>query len=1667
MADKVSRFAPTGSMDKDSDPRYVGKGDSNGDYIDARNIQCVPQNGNENGSISPTLGNEFAFSLGSVSQQNKRYRIVLDGDIFKFHELTFLSTNRDATMIVPNGPNGGLLFNGTVSDFVSAFNLATAGSGVSWVISTPTPGTVEIELASYPMYQWYIDSVGTHDLNPIVIAEAIPVDLAGPLKDIGSYDLLGDLFIFSTTQDNEPTELPITVTAIGPTLFGGTIAIGPITYLTFSAPHGLIQGQWIKIANSNNSWLNGLFLVSQILSPTQIGIPTVLAWGGTLPQVAPGPEIITVSPNGIGEIGVAQKDENTDTWTYIRLLRSVELNFVSKWQVDCHAHKDAVSSNIYYTDDYEPPRVFRYLGDYMTDGGLNYINSQNEYTYGSVRPRSSLVALSSGIKFLFIGQNQTGGVLTSGNKYYYCRIITPGGSTSGWSSSSRGVSVAIESENSLPNFRAGDSPDTVTSKSNTLSIIGSGLEFFLGSEIEFAVLEYVGSTLSATVFYKNTITSASNIVFTHSGKEINSRVLDVNELSLTSESFIAVRAKNIRSIDSRNVLSNIETLDKIDLSKWVATFRHSITKIYVTEATAFQGGEYQDADSEFNNMGFMLNETYRIGCRAFIRGIGKTDIFHVDDITVDTLQNNTGNPLSDRRNGNSITNYDLTEEVNSNRNILSLYGGSFSEAGNTSGSPNDPTYEQSSGIKWSAWETHNASEFFLDANGAGIGSSISRLIIPRIDIENINYDFEIDGFGRAYDIIDGIEFFIGEIPKSVKASGLGVSSVKWSGNGVTPGFGIYVSDADKDTGLSFAEYPASTPDLIYEYPFATGSENESSVSVNYPLSSTVDGIGLNTNINEIKDVISFYSGDTYFDAQETYNCEKINVFGACELVKNWKTRLNQGSNAQYYGYLRPGSMDEDDDDYWHKLNKTWGFVAVFHPRKTKDTYEQIAITDYAYIDPLTQLDLNGTGLVYNILNTLEDIIPIPTQIGINGFIKSLPCFVRYSGPGMGTVLGETLPITGDKLISNQMNMARGPVVKLASDIDLNSSTLSPSFVNNKEVLRYSNRGVFYCQLYTDERSNYPSIYDTKYFSVGSMLLTPNGASNNVSHQLLCGDTRTQTTIVRHRSAGVNELFKRQVALLTAAGGSETDNRKEVEQLRIALGTGFGSGLIFVGQNRVNSNMYTVPVSYQSPQLSTANDLKYYPMIDGRNWNEQFQWESPPDYNTAYNKLPSIYVPAYQNDPRLGGASFDLPTRIIYSQRKDQTGIFDEYRFFLPLDRIDLDRTFGEIHHHEIVNGELFTLQERKYSIMPFNARVSMEISANSLEVVLGSGRVLPTDGRTLSSYGTYHKWGCVNGKSSGGKDVLYWFNSENGLFMRFGADGTIVLSDLRKMRAFSIGFSKLVWGKDTPAFEQGVRTVWDDRSKEVIWTFTGWRELPKWTPISIGIGEVVKNSNAPSDSYEGFPRFFKCKLAHIGSSLTEPGVGADWETYWEQIPYDDKKYYSIFTLAFNEATNGFSTFYGHIPKTYLKWRDTFLSSHPTERNLIFEHRRGEPTTWYESDTTSPKIEDAYIEAVINDLPEESKRFISAEILSDSVPDRIEYRTKSQYTWSEPTDFKVNDDQFRGFILNDATVSQDPRGNTRRMDGDYIKAKFFFIGGTMNKLYSMVVKLRGRLRDFRQ
>ena len=1670
MSDQPVRWTPLGNLDKDSEYKLVGKGN----YTDALDIIKQDDGGQVSGTIQPTKRNKHAFSLGSVQAQNKKYRVTVSGDATKSHALKFLSTKRDYRITTGIGANGEVEFNGTISSLQSAF----FASNLPGAFQVSVFGnTMEFELAPYPYYQWYLESVGEDDVEVVCIQEAIPTDLAGPLKDIGSYDLLGYLFVFSTTQDNEPTELDVQIAGVGPISPNPSppppnAYTGPLTQLFFNGPHGLQEGQWIRITDSDAPWLNGIFVVQDVLTPTDVNIVTDTAWGASHPVISVGSPKVFIHPRGIGEIGVAQKNNSTESWTYIRLLRSVELNFVSKHKIDCHSHEDSVGKNVYYTDDYNNPRLFKYRGLIEQDGALNFNNNLNEYSYDSISPQSSLIAVSPAFEFSFVNQSQSGGALMSGNKYYYARLVLPGGDTTGWSSSSPAVSVFDKNSNSEPRYIAGDKPVIQTSKSNTLSITGSSLRFFKGSEVEFAVLEDIDGVLSAYIFRKSVI-ETNEVTFTHTGRERSQIALNVSEIAIQSESFIPVKAKNIRSIDSRNVLSNIETLDKINLTDWVKTFRHSIRKKYITESTKFQDGEYQSPEAVFSDKGFMLNETYRIGCRAYIKGLGKTDVFWVDDIRVDTNAINISNPNDNRRNDNDVTNHDLVDQINP-RNINSLIdgSGSVSVPSAFSGNPYDPPFQSQTGVEWDSWKSNNHKEFFLNSDGDGVGSSISRLIVPRIHIENIDYNFNIEGFGPASEIIDAVEFFIADVPKSVKASGLSILSVKEKKGELLR---VYENTIMLDSQLQLqANQVYDTDPYVYEYPFATGSKNGGGdFAVDYPLEADYLGVNKDENFSAVRDIVSFYSGDTVFNPIGDFSSKKLLVIGVPDLVKNWATRADRALIAFLRGDLPSSAYDEDTNELvWENINKTDSFMSVWHPRLTSDKYLEIDINDYSYIDPGENFDLKGVGDVASLTiqsGDFPEVIPDLVSIGDEFFAKALP--VATGMEGNLSALRFDIPFKNKMYIGNQMNVARGPVLSLDREIDLSdpivSGNISPSFSNNPEVLRYSNRGVFYTQLYTDELDNFDSKADTRYFSIGSISLSTQGTSD-ASHDLTCGDTHTQTTIIKHRGAGVNSFFKKQRDLMSSNSQSEQENVEQVEALRLVLATGFGSGLIFVGQNRVNSNMFAAPDNDEANTSVALDSVAYYPMLEDRDWLERFTWESPPEYDKSYNELPEIYATTYRDDPRLGGSVFDFPARIIYSERKDESGIFDEYRFFLPLNRKDLDRTFGEINHHEDINGELFTIQSRKYQLQYFNTRGTLQSSNSGVEVLIGDGSVLSRDGQTLSSYGTDHKWSVVKGSSQGGKDVIYWFNQENGLFMRFGADGTVVLSERHGIRSFAANDTRWTENQYTPALNYGIRSVWDDRFKEAIWTFIGvraskgtWGTLPSNELYSEGA--TVTGVTFDNYSFDGIPDVYISLALHYPIPQSEPGVGSDWGTYWKLADKDDPEYYSVFTLAFNELSNGFSTFYSHLPKTYLKWKNKFLSSHPTERSEIYEHRYGYDK-WYEYEGVWKESE-PYLEGVVNPFPDQSKKFVAIQALTDNVPDRIELKTKDHESFLVATDFDPEDDAWRTPIKNDILTSQtgDPNDDTESLVGSYMRIKFKFFNGAYNKLNNLVVKVRQRLR----
>ncbi len=624
-------------------------------------------------------------------------------------------------------------------------------------------------------------------------------------------------------------------------------------------------------------------------------------------------------------------------------------------------------------------------------------------------------------------------------------------------------------------------------------------------------------------------------------------------------------------------------------------------------------------------------------------------------------------------------------------------------------------------------------------------------------------------------------------------------------------------------------------------------------------------------------------------------------------------------------------------------------------------------------------------------------------------------------------------------------------------------------------------GVYYGQIFQANSGKHGPTGDTIYIDTGNSFRVDQlglsgsilGSAYNIDSvnvnqiKVFGGDTFTQGFYLANRK--VNPSFKTD-------GGWNYEHfvqsynysgNYHVNGIGQPKSPGFGSGMKFYSQNRVNAQMRADDSdSFIFPKDGTLGD-----------WlnEDEFGFGTDFRYNESYTPKNGVLSYNSIND-RLLQQQTDLPSRIDYSEKYDQQTIDDKSQSILPLNFKDIDQTFGEIISHKNVNGELFTLQPRKFQAQYFHATGQLQTDvAEGMNIVIGDGSVLSRDGQSLSAYGTQHKWSVIKGRSPGGKDVIYWFNQESKLIMRFGADGTVVLSDVKGLRSFLENDARWTEGEDSPYVNQGIRSVWDDEYKEAIWTWRGyrasrgmWETPPDQIAITYNVGDTVAYSTYNNYPFEQIPDVYICTQEH-SSSVSSPNTPGS-SRFWELVSKDDGDYYSNFTLAFNEMTNGFSSFYSHMPKIYFPWKNKFLSAHPTQEQKIYEHRKGEYTTWYTTQVGDERpielSEDAYIEGIVNYLPESSKKFVATQVISDNAPDRMEFKTLNQESFLNKGEFDDHDDHWRSPIKNDSTQSGDPSGDTKSLMGDFIKVKFFFTKKTYNRLYNFVVKLRERLRIYR-
>ncbi len=603
---------------------------------------------------------------------------------------------------------------------------------------------------------------------------------------------------------------------------------------------------------------------------------------------------------------------------------------------------------------------------------------------------------------------------------------------------------------------------------------------------------------------------------------------------------------------------------------------------------------------------------------------------------------------------------------------------------------------------------------------------------------------------------------------------------------------------------------------------------------------------------------------------------------------------------------------------------------------------------------------------------------------------------------------------------------------------------------------YTDTKLYYVQVRKDrgDDAKYPENKElTVYQQTGHLFVLSDAVAGIQTQSVFGGDVFTQQTYLKVRyGAGTP-------ASVYGVGGEEV---------------GYSAGCSFYSQNVANTQMRYVEADdtvygWQFP-------IKYTTDVPGTTWDGLIGggllfWLDQPQQFYHQNNYQHGYDPKYNIQLNVGYDQNDntfetRPTLIAWSDSKIYGSRVDAYRNFQPVNYVEMSLTDGPIEHMEEVNGSLFTWQHRAFSRHYFNTSGMLK-SDDGQEILLGDTGVMSRGSDKISSFGTQHKWSVVKGVSKGGNDTLYWVDYLNNKVVRFGADGTYPISDMKFMRSFFDENMKFCSG------EYDIHGAHNARFKEVVFTF---RAISKSTsddlnffgdfaiPLIFNQGDKYYNPAAPITHASGLMSVFICKQSHAYSAgVTDPGTGTEWETYWDEYGPNDPEaeaYYNLYTISIDETRGGFSSFWSFWPKLYVRHNSDLLSADPLTAN-IHKHDVGPRGRFYGVDY------DAEFESVINYDPNLVKWPEAIRVYSETVPYRVEFGTQNHESYLQNTDFELVEEMYSSTIKNDSSGTGSNSGDTSRLFGTWLKTKFIMAPGVFQKIRNYVVKFRDSQRDYRR
>jgi hypothetical protein len=607
----------------------------------------------------------------------------------------------------------------------------------------------------------------------------------------------------------------------------------------------------------------------------------------------------------------------------------------------------------------------------------------------------------------------------------------------------------------------------------------------------------------------------------------------------------------------------------------------------------------------------------------------------------------------------------------------------------------------------------------------------------------------------------------------------------------------------------------------------------------------------------------------------------------------------------------------------------------------------------------------------------------------------------------------------------------------------------------------SNSSGYYGQIFRDKGANlkYPrNKYETVYHSTGHYLNLIEGQNGILTESVFGGDVFNQKTHFNIRRCSNNSPLDGFGYLASIY----SQNVGNIQMMNIIPhdDSSTGSGHIFpmyVNKN-YNDSTYRGSIGHlikiaKKGTIGSGlfNTLEEWPEVHGQR-----------NYDTGYNaKDGTITDTGFDSTSDYTG---NRPATVWWSQKKTINSTQNNYRIFKPIDYADLDLTLGEISTHEVINGNLYTVQQRSVQRQYFND-ASVVNSNNGTDIVIGAGSILGAPGVELTSIGSDKKWSVIKGRTPNGKDNLYWYNDQLRKLVRLGADGITVISD-RGLASFLQNKANWLRDKYQHIYGEGVHGVWNDKYNELIFTFksinTSIIEYPDGGTYTTG--SLVKNTKAIAPKQpSGLSYVYRAKSNFtVSSDDFEPGVGASWTTYWDQLSVTTHpQYFTLFTLVFDELKNGFVSFHSYYPNIYMPFLNTFYSSNPTNEKQIWVHDKGDEMNYYGTAYNGD------ITSVMNYDINLSKNFEAIQAVTGTTPYRVDFTTRDHVSFLTQAEFEELEDYYYAPVKNDSTLTGLNNGDTSRLWGRFLKIKFTFLSGQAQKLLNYIVKYRPNHRLYRK